>query len=160
MSEKISFILALLLIVPGIGMALIPMLPALSYMFVIALAYAAFGGFEVITGQELLILLSIVVVSILIDHTSGILGAKYGGAHTKSLLWGIGGAILGTVLFPPLGSFIGLFAAVLASEMYYRKPTDKALKAAGSALLGTAVGVGVNIVLAIAFAVTFFFFVV
>ncbi|MEN9621875.1 MAG: hypothetical protein RLZZ67_309 [Candidatus Parcubacteria bacterium] len=158
MASTVALILASILIVPGVLMAFVPMLPALSYMFVIALVFAIYGGFAVLTVNEILILLGIVFVSIIIDHSSGVLGAKYGGAHTKSLLWGMLCAFIGTLLLPPLGSFVGLFLGVLLAELYYKKSRDKALKAAGSALLGSAVGVGVNIVLAITFLGIFIYF--
>ncbi len=138
-------------------MAFVPMLPALSYMFVIALVYALYTGFAMITGTEILILLGIVLASIVIDHGAGVLGAKYGGAHTKSLLWGLLGAFVGTFVLPPFGTFIGLFLAVLGAELYYKKPSDKAFRAAGGALVGSALGVIVNICLAIIFVGLFIF---
>lgn len=135
------------------------MLPVLTYMFVVALIFAIVDGFAALSTAELLILLAIGIVSIIIDHTSGIIGAKYGGAHTKSLLWGIAGMIVGTLLLPPLGSFIGLFVGVFFGEIHYKKSDDKALKAAGGALLGTLTGVIVNIFLSLCFIGAFVFFV-
>ncbi|HEY0908155.1 MAG TPA: DUF456 domain-containing protein [Candidatus Paceibacterota bacterium] len=158
MADTIALIIAAILIAPGILMAFVPMLPALSYMFVIALVYAIYGGFAAVTGTEILILLGIVLVSIIIDHSAGILGAKYGGAHTKSLLWGMLAAFIGTFFVPPFGTFVGLFLGVLAAELYYKKPHDKAFKAAGSALLGSAVGVMANIALAATFMGLFIYF--
>jgi uncharacterized protein YqgC (DUF456 family) len=158
MAYTVAFITALVLIIPGIFMAFIPLLPALSYMFVIALVFGIYDSFTALTLTELFILLGIVIVSIVIDHTSGLIGAKYGGAHTKSLLWGIAGAFVGTFFLAPLGSFIGLFLGVLLAEFHYKKASEGAFKAAGSALLGTVAGVAANIILAIAFTVTFFFF--
>ncbi len=152
-------ITALVLIIPGIGMAFVPFLPALSYMFVVSLVFGIYDGFIVLSSKELLVLLALVVCSILVDHTAGIVGAKYGGAHIKSLGWGVLGGILGTFIFPALGSFIGLFLGVLIAELYYKKPHDKAIKAAGGALLGTAFGVAVNVVLALIFTVAFFLFI-
>lgn len=141
-------------------MALVPMLPALSYMFVVALAYAIYDGFAALSVKELLVLFGITLVSIIIDHTSGLLGAKYGGAHTKSLLWGIAGSIVGTFFAPAIGTFIGLFLGVLIAELYYKKTGDRAIKAAGSALLGSLAGVAANVVLAIAFIAAFVVFAV
>lgn len=153
-------ILALVLLVLGIFMAFVPMLPALPYMFVIALAFAFYDGFSVLSGTLLFLFLALVVISIAVDHTAGIIGAKYGGAHTKSLLWGIAAAFLGTFTFPPFGTFIGLFLGVLGAELYYKKSHHRAIKAAGSALLGTLAGVAVNVVLAIIFVLVFLFTVI
>lgn len=158
MADTIALIVAGVLIAPGIAMACVPMLPALSYMFVVALVFGIYTKFTALSGNELLILLALVITSILIDHLAGVLGAKYGGAHTKSLVWGIVCAFIGTFIIPALGSFIGLFIGVLAAELYYKKPNDKALKAAGGALVGSLVGVIVNVVLAATFMGLFLYF--
>jgi uncharacterized protein len=160
MIQTLALTLSIVLLVPGVFMALVPMLPALSYMFVVALVFAIYNSFSTLEVKELLILLGITFVSIVVDHTSGLLGAKYGGAHTKSLLWGIVGSIIGTFIAPAVGTFIGLFLGVLVAEFYYRKSGDKAIKAAGSALLGSLVGVVANVILAIAFIATFVIFVI
>lgn len=158
--DAIALIIALILVVPGVFMAFVPMLPALSYMFVVSLAFALFDHFTRLTGTELLMLLGVTLLSIIVDHTAGLVGAKYGGAHTKSLFWGFGGAILGTFVFPVFGSFAGLFVGVLVAELYYKKPEKKAFKAAGSALLGSVTGVIVNVMLSIVFASLFAFFII
>jgi hypothetical protein len=159
MIETVAFAISIVLLIPGVFMAFVPMLPALSYMFVIALVFAIYDGFVGLSVNELLILLGVTFLSVIIDHTSGLLGAKYGGAHTKSLLWGIVGSVMGTFLVPALGTFIGLFAGVLIAELYYKKSSDKAVRAAGSALIGSIVGVISNVVLAVAFIAMFVIFV-
>lgn len=158
MAQTIIYITAIVLLSAGVLLTLIPMFPALTYMFIIALAYGILDGFVALTGQNLLILFCLVVISFVIDHTAGALGAKYGGAHIKSMLWGILGAIVGTFVLPPLGTFIGLAFAVLAAELYYKKTTEQAVKAATGALLGSVVGVAVNLLLAIGFITAFIFF--
>jgi hypothetical protein len=159
MYQNIAFVVALILIIPGIIMAFIPMLPALSYMFVVALIFAIASSFVSLSVENLFILLGITLLSIIVDHLSGVLGAKIGGAHVKSLLWGLFGGIIGTFAMPVVGSFLGLFLGVLLSELYYKKNSDKALKAAGSALIGSVFGVVVNVILAIIFSGLFFLFV-
>lgn len=158
MYQTIEFVVAAILVIPGIFMAFVPMLPALPYMFAVAVTFGLFDGFERLTGGETLVLLAIALFSVAIDHLSGALGAKFGGAHAKSLLWGIAGSIVGTLFAPALGSFLGLFIGVLCGELYYKKSREKALKAAGSALIGSVAGVAINVVLAIIFASCFFFF--
>lgn len=142
----------------GIAMACIPMLPAISYMFVVALVFGFFDHFSVLSSGEVLTLFGVVVLSIIIDSASGVLGAKYGGAHAKSLLWGILGMVVGSLFFPILGSFFGLFVGVLVSELYHKKSQQKAFKAAGSALLGSVIGVVINVTLALMFLGLFLYF--
>lgn len=157
MVHTISLITASVLLLGGVIMACVPMLPALSYMFVVALAFALLDKFATLTLSQLLILLCITGASIITDHTAGLLGAKYGGAHTKSILWGLAGAVGGLFTLPAFGSFIGLFLGVLLAEIYYKRH-EKALKAATGALIGSAVGVVVNICLSILFLALFFVF--
>ena len=157
LSHNVSLIVAVAFLVPGIFMAFVPMLPALSYMFVIALLFGFYDRFVTLSGWNLGILLCITLVSIFIDHAAGVLGAKYTGAHTKSLIWGIFGGFVGLFIFPALGSFIGLFLAVFISEMYYKRHHIKAFRSAGGALLGSIAGVIANGFLAVIFLVTFIF---
>lgn len=151
-------ILASVLIAAGIPLALIPMVPALAYMFVMALLFGFYDGFTALTLGNLGILVGFIVVSFIVDNSAGVLGAKYGGAHARSLLWGILGGLLGTFVLPLFGSLVGLFISVLAAELYYRKTNSEAFKAASGALLGAAVGIAFNVLLGIAFLVTFVIF--
>lgn len=144
---------------PAIVLPLVPLVPALPYLFVIAVSFGMLDGFSSLSGHEILVLLIYVAASIVTDHSAGLLGAKYGGAHTKSLFWGIGGAIIGLIAFPPFGSLAGLFFGVLMAELCYMKTRRQALKAASGALLGAAAGMAINVALAIAFISTFIFFV-
>jgi uncharacterized protein YqgC (DUF456 family) len=158
MALTVLYIVALILLLPGIGMAFIPRLPAIPYMFVVALAFCLVTHFSTLSIEGLLGLLGVALVSVLIDHVSGFIGAKYGGAHGKSLLWGFVGALLGTFLLPAFGSFIGLFVGVLAAEMYYKKKGKEALKAASGAVLGSVAGMGASVVISIVFFAAFALF--
>jgi uncharacterized protein len=151
-------VIASLLVAAGIPLAIVPMLPALSYMFVVALLFGLYDGFVALTAENLIVLASFVVVSVIVDNSAGLLGAKYGGAHGKSLLWGLLGAIVGTFAFPIFGSLVGLFVAVLLAEVYYKRTNRQAVRAASGALLGAAAGIAVNIVLGIVFLATFLVF--
>jgi hypothetical protein len=158
MTYDLIVALSALFLLPGFFMAFVPMLPALSYMFVVSLVFAFFDRFSHIGFGSFAILLGIVLLSVTVDHLSGVLGAKYGGAHGKSLLWGIFGSIVGTFVAPLLGSLAGLFLGVILSELQYCKGRDKALKSASSALLGSLAGIAVNVVLAFVFIILFISF--
>lgn len=155
MLDNIPFVVAILLLIPGIFMAFVPMLPALSYMFVVSLLFGLYERFATLSVWNVLLLLCITLLSIIVDHTAGVLGAKYTGAHIRSLLWGIAGSFVGLFIFPAFGSFIGLFIAVLVAEFYYKNHHVQAFKAASGALLGSIAGVAVNVILSVAFIVSF-----
>lgn len=136
-------------------MAFVPLLPALSYMALVSFVFGLFDRFVHLTVIELLILVSITALSIIVDHLSGILGAKYGGAHGTSLLWGIVGSIIGTFIAPLFGSLAGLFVGIVGRELWIGRGKLRATKSATGALAGTIVGVVVNVALAIVFIVLF-----
>lgn len=144
----------------GIIMVFVPFLPAIFYMFIMSLIFGLITHFEIITGTNLIILASILLVSILTDTFSGILGAKFGGGSKKALFWGLFGLVVGTVLIPPFGGILGLFIALLIAELYFGKDKDGAIKAATGGLLGMAVGLSINIFLAVTFFVMFVLFLI
>ena len=148
------FALALL---PGIVGVIIPVLPGLPYMFVVAVIYGFVNHFQALTGMELLWLAGLTVLSIIVDYLAGILGASFGGATGWSVGIGMIGFIIGMLLLPPFGGPIGLFLAVLLAELYqFRKA--QAFKAATGALIGSAVGMLINLLLAFGFVTLFVVF--
>lgn len=158
MSHALIVSITTLFLVPGFFMAFVPMLPALSYMFVVSLVYALFDHFLHLSYIETGILLALTALSIVVDHLAGVLGAKYGGAHGKSLLWGLAGSVIGTFIAPLLGSLAGLFIGVAIGEFRVGRTKNKALTSASGALLGSLAGIGVNVGLAVAFIILFISF--
>ena len=139
----------------GILLTVAPMAPGLVYMFFVTLIYGIFDRFETFDPMFLLLFGGFVAVGILTDYLSGMIGAKFGGASKKSLLYGLAGLVIGFILMPPFGAFIGLFAAIFLSEIIQFKDKTKALRAAGFSVAGSLVGVCINISLAIAAFVSF-----
>jgi len=95
------------------------------------------------------------VASMLVDFLSGLLGAKFGGASSKSLLVGIVGFVLGMIALPPLGGFIGMFLGILLGEIYFLGKTKTAVRAAQGAVLGAITGMVINLLIGIAFITMF-----
>ncbi|TAK58096.1 DUF456 domain-containing protein [Patescibacteria group bacterium] len=159
MYYSIFLIISSLLLLPAIFLVFIPVFPALWYMFFVACAFALFDGFTHMSWMGLGILASIVLLSVLVDMLSGIVGAKYGGASKKSLIYGFVGIIIGTVLFFPFGGLLGLFGGVLLAEFLTHRNKEVALKAATGSLVGTFVGMIINCFLAVSFLIVFLIFV-
>lgn len=150
-------IFSLVMIVGLIGTVL-PLLPGIPFMMVVALIFAILDRFHHLQGTELLILGVIAAISLVIDYFSGILGAKMGGATPKSVAYGLVGFIVGFFLFPPLGGFFGLFFAIVVAEIGQNRSKEKALKAASSSLLGVVAGMAINLLLACIFLILFVIF--
>ncbi len=156
--EIAHIIICSVLMLPGIVGVIIPAVPGIPYMFVVALIYSILTKFSTINTNEIIALSIITVASLVIDYSTGLLGAKYGGAGKKSLVWGLAGSILGTIIFPPFGGIAGLFIAILLAEILAKNDHKKALKAASGGLLGSLAGIIINTLLAITFWVCFLVF--
>jgi uncharacterized protein YqgC (DUF456 family) len=158
MSQIIVTIIVAALLVPGLLGVILPIMPGIPYMFLIALIFALITKFSILTGIELGYLAIIVGISILVDYFSGILGAKFGGASGKSLLIGMAGFLLGILLFPPLGGLVGMFIGIVASEIYFFGKTRTAVKAASGGVLGTIAGIALNLIAGLIFIILFLVF--
>src|SRR3989344_5556500 len=140
-----------LFLLPGLIMAFVPMLPAFWFLFAAASVFALLDGFVHITTANLAVLAGIFALSIVVDWSAGLLGAKFGGAGGKSILYGLAGSIVGVFVFPPVGIFAGLFFGVLLGELRRRRTEKEAVVAAAGALAGSIAGVAINVILATAF---------
>lgn len=148
-------ILFSVLLLLGIGLTLIPSLPGVPLMFLLTVAFAALGRFETLSGSDLIIFAVIAIITVVIDYSSGIIGAKFGGASKKALIAGMVGLLIGLVVFPPLGAFIGLFVGIFLAEVVQFRDHLRAIKAASYSLAAVLTGALVNMILAVVFFVTF-----
>ncbi|MGR3310470.1 MAG: DUF456 domain-containing protein [Candidatus Brocadiales bacterium] len=139
-------------------MVFIPMMPGIPYMFAMSVLFGFIDSFQNLTPINLGILGGILIASIFIDYFAGILGAKYGGASKKGIFYGFLGLIIGIILFPPFGGFLGLFSGVLAAELISYRDKTRALKAATGSFVGSVSGVLINTCLAVVFLILFIIF--
>lgn len=157
MEHIILVILFSVLMSVGVIGVLFPMVPSLMYMLFLSVVFAILDGFDMLTWQNLLVLLAIAILSIIVDYTAGILGAKFGGAGKKSLYYGFVGTILGTIFLPPFGGIAGLFLGIAAGEYLRKGSGEKAVKAGAAGVLGTVSGMAINVLLAFSFLICFIF---
>lgn len=141
-------------------MALIPLFPTFWYLIGMAAIFGAIDGFTHLTAENFIVLGGIFLLSVAVEWSAGFLGAKFGGAGWRSLLWGGVCSLVGLILLPPFGAVPGLFLGVLGSELYRKKDGVKAVRAAGGALLGTLTGIILNTLLAVTFVILFIIFAV
>ncbi|MCD8563543.1 MAG: DUF456 domain-containing protein [Candidatus Pacebacteria bacterium] len=111
-------ILFAMLMLPGLFMMLTPLLPGIPYMFLMATLYGVLDGFQSFSPWMIAVFGGFVILAGLVDYFAGVLGARYGGARSYSLKLGFIGMILGTVIVPPFGSFVGLFLGIVAGEVF------------------------------------------
>lgn len=157
-TNLIYLVISSALMILGIIGVLVPVLPGIPFMFLIAVIFGFVTKFADLKTIELIILALIAGLSLTIDYTTGLFGARYGGATKQSIILGFIGLILGTIIFPPLGGIIGLFLAILFSELYIKKDKTKAFKAASGGLIGSLAGIILNLILALLFITLFIWF--
>lgn len=157
MSSIVLLIIFTILLLPGFAGIFLP-LPGLLYMFIIALIYGFVDNFEHLGAWELGILGALMVIGFLIDFFSGLVGAKYGGAAQKSMLFGIIGMLIGLILFPPFGGLVGVFLGILLAEILNHGNQERALRAATGGLAGSLVGMITSLILSIIFLFLFIIF--
>ncbi len=155
MNDVVLVIVATILMSIGFIGVILPVVPGVPYMFVIALLYGFIDTFEHLTPTELTTLGVVALSSIIIDYLSGMIGAKVGGASREGVRYGFIGLVIGTLIFPPLGSILGLFLGVLAGELSKRRSQQQAIKAATAGLIGSLTGIGINLILALVFVALF-----
>lgn len=158
MSHPVFVILFTVLLLPGALLVLIPLFPAFWYLITMATIFGVIDGFQHLSVENFVALLCIFLLSVAVDWSAGLLGAKFGGAAWKSLLWGGLGAVVGLFIFPPFGAFVGLFLGVLGAELNRRKDGYGAFRATSGALVGTLTGIIVNALLAMLFVTLFVFY--
>jgi uncharacterized protein len=150
-----GFLVALIFILPGLALVFMPVFPAVLYMFVVSALYAWLTGFVPLTGFELMILGVIAAVSIAVDQLAGILGARLGGASKRAALFGLIGAITGSIFGGPALAFAGIFLGIFVAEISQLRSHIDALRAARAGLIGALAGYVTNIILAFVFVILF-----
>lgn len=159
-SHLLVIIVFAVLLIPGVVMSLMPGLPGLLYMFFVVLIFGFIDQFTNLTLGNIGILAIITAVAMLVDLTSGIIGAKWGGAHWSSLIYGAIGLVVGAFVIPiPIvGSIVGLFLAILVAEWCRTLSFRKANKAALGGFAGSLVGIISNGTAAVAILTLFIIF--
>jgi len=135
----LHFILYAVIIVLFVAGLLVTLtgLPGVWLVYVGVLLFVASSDFTVIGLQQLILLLLVSIAVSLIDNLIVPLGAKKYGSSNWGMVGAIGGGILGTLVFGPIGMLLGpLLGATLFEILFARKDTNKAFRAGIGATIG------------------------
>ncbi|MCX6811097.1 MAG: DUF456 domain-containing protein [Candidatus Berkelbacteria bacterium] len=148
-----------ILLLPGIIGAILPIIPSIPWMFVVALIFGIIDRFQHLRWWELLILGILALISITADNVSGLVGAKGTGASRWGILGGFIGGLIGLFFFPPWGAIMGMILGVVILEIIYNRDNKKAVKSASGVILGNLANIVINLILCFIFIGLFLLFV-
>lgn len=138
--------LGVLLVIIGIAGVILPVLPSTPLVFAGLWLVAWADGYAHVGAAVLWVLLSIVVLSLVIDFVAAALGAKRSGASRFGLIGATVGSVFGLFGGVP-GLVLGPFLGAFAGELWARRELERAGHVALSTWLGMVVGAMVKVAL-------------
>lgn len=156
------FWVALAAMIIGLFGVILPILPDIIFIWLVALIYAIAEGFAAIDPITFAVLTLLGATGFVTEFLMGQAGAKAAGASVLSLLAGIAlgavGALVG-LLFLGIGAVpgavLGAFAGIVLAEWYRLRDWQKAFKAGGGMLLGCTLSAGVQLLIGISMILIF-----
>lgn len=125
----------------GLLMLLLPILPGLWVMWIAALVYLLVTGVDLSGGIFFGIITILTVVGGFMDNIMMGANARVSGASWLSIGVALVGAIIGSILLPPLGGLLFGVAAIFLVEYLRIKDWRKALESTKGLALGCGWGV-------------------
>ena len=133
-------VLVQFIILVGLIGLVIPVFPGLVVIWAGALLYAIVTGFDTLAIVMFILITLLMIAGSTVDNIFMGAGARKGGASWLTIAVALFGAVVGTIIFPPIGGIIAAPLAVLILEFW----RTREMKKAGSALVGLATGWGLS----------------
>jgi hypothetical protein len=157
-----AFWLALFIMLIGLAGTVLPALPGLTLIWIVALVYALAERFATVDPWTFAGLTILAVVGMVADYLLGQAIGRVAGASWRALATGmIGGTIgfaiglfVGGIGAVP-GGVLGTLIGILAVEWMHRKDLRQAVMAGGGWLVGCVLGRGFQFAIAAAMVVLF-----
>jgi len=125
----------------GLAMLLLPILPGLWVMWIAALVYALGTGFGTTAIIFMVIITILTVTGGLMDNILMGAKARVSGASWLAIGVALLGAVIGSILLPPLGGLLLAVAGIFLVEYLRIKDWRKALESTKGLALGCGWGV-------------------
>jgi uncharacterized protein YqgC (DUF456 family) len=140
--EIILFVSALIFMLIGLLGVILPVLPGIPMIFIVALVFSILTDFTYLSGQTIILLGILAIISLVLDWIATLFGVKKMGGSYFGVLGAFIGMIVG-LLLPGVGIFgfvIGAFIGAFLFELLINKESKKALKAGFGSFIGFLVG--------------------
>jgi hypothetical protein len=125
---------------------LLPLVPGVALIWLVALVYAIAEGFKNIDPITMIVLSVIALPGISADIWVSSLGAKAGGASLWSIVASLVGGVVGFLVSTLPGAIIGALVGLMAVELLRAKDWRQALKASGGWIAGWLLATVVQII--------------
>jgi hypothetical protein len=125
----------------GLAMLALPILPGLWVMWIAALVYAIVTGFGTTAIIFMVIITLLTITGGLMDNILMGANARVSGASWLSIAVALVGAVVGSILLPPVGGLVLGMAGIFLVEYLRIKDWRKALESTKGLALGCGWGV-------------------
>lgn len=150
----LSVVVIILMLIGVIG-SIIPNLPGTPVIFIAALIFGLWTGFEQVSIRTVFILGILSLIVTLATYVASAIGAKLGGASLWGVIGAIGGGIVGFIIGSLPGFLIGPFLGSVLFEIIAGKDLKGSLKSGAGSLLGFLGGAVIQLAVAVSMIIIF-----
>ncbi len=135
--DIIAVILAIIVMLIGLGGTILPAVPGLPVIWLAMFGYGWYGGWADYGFKAMLVSGLVVALSIAVDQLASVMGAKKFGASRAGMIGSFIGAFAGLIIFNIIGLVVGTFLGAMAFEMLF---SGRDLRSSMASGLGALVG--------------------
>ena len=129
----------------GLLGAFLPLMPGPLLVWLAALVDTVATNFAVVGPAAFGFMTLVAILAATADVWMSVLGVKTLGASSRSILWGIGGALLGFLILNLLGAIVGYALGILYFEYRLHGDWRAAFKAGAGGLAGWGLATAVEV---------------
>jgi len=149
--EPLIIVLTFLVMIIGLIGTVLPALPGIELIWLTAIAYGVMSWwtFRATTWWSvawLVVSTLLLIVGEVLSYGAEVFSARKTGASWQAILASVILGLIGTFIFPILGTLVGAILGVFLVEWGRRKNWQEAIKAATGTLMGFGVSIGVQFV--------------
>lgn len=135
LNSAANVLMVLVAIVSLLGLV-VPIFPGTVIIWLVTLVYGWVNGFGIGGGILFALITILMIVSTVADNVLMGAKARENGASWVSIGLALGTAIIGTMIFPPVGGLIGAPLVLFLAEYQRERDRDKALATVKALALG------------------------
>ncbi len=129
-------VFAYILIFIGLIGSILPAVPGASVILVGVFIYAWHTGFEIVSWGVIFVLLSLTLITQILDYLASMYGAKKFGAGRWGIVGALAGGVIGFIAAGVIGIIIGPFIGAFLLEMMQGKSVNSSLKIGFGTVIG------------------------